>query len=209
MIHSGTIMRTSRTMLGFFNAPVLCLLWLTKHAVDSARLSAPEVVTGVYGGSVTVSCQYDQKLRNYTKYWCKGLVYEHCEIVVKTPKNRYSERSSITDDKEAGVFTVTMTSLSKSDEGMYWCVISRFGRNNHAGVRLRLSNPVISTTTITPPLMTHEEISWWATLRWILFILMLGCVVTTHIITWRIKKGKKTLPNPQLENQNSNIYEAV
>ncbi|KAM6981995.1 CMRF35-like molecule 3 [Tautogolabrus adspersus] len=221
MIHFSPTMRTSRTILGVFNAPVLCFLWLTKHAVDSAGLSAPDVVSGVYGGSVTVSCQYDQRFRNYTKYWCKGLVYEQCKIVVKTPKNRYSDRSSIADDKEAGVFTVTMTSLSESDEGMYWCVISRFGRNTHAGVRLQLSNTVISTTTIKPPLMTHEGISWWAALRWILFILMLCCVVTTHIITWRIKTAEKTRlnqviftvdgpnPKPQLQNQNSNIYEAA
>ncbi|XP_044067275.1 CMRF35-like molecule 3 [Siniperca chuatsi] len=131
----------------FFNAPVLCLFWLTKHAVDLVQLSAPEVVTATYGGSVTVSCQYDHQFREYTKYWCKGPKYELCTIVVKTPRNRYRGRSSIADDKEAGVFTVTMTSLRESDEDTYWCVIARIGWNVYTGVRLCVSHTVITTTT--------------------------------------------------------------
>ncbi|CAJ1084718.1 CMRF35-like molecule 3 [Xyrichtys novacula] len=199
-------MRTSRILLGFFNAPVLCLLWLTKHAVDSAELTAPGEVTGRYGGSVTVSCQYDRKLRNYTKYWCKGQVYERCSIVVKTPRSRDSDRISIQDDKKAGVFNVTMTSLSQSDEDMYWCVIARFGRNPHVGVRLKLTNTVLMTTTSTP-LILYEEASWWMTLRWILIILMLSCVSATHIFTWRIKTARKTWPGQQLCYQNSQNIE--
>ena len=124
--------------LCIFAAPLLCLFWLTKHAVDSVMLSAPEVVTGVYGGSVTVACQYDSAYRDYTKYWCKGEVYELCKIVVKTPRMRHSDRTSITDDKEAGVFTVTVTSLQESDKDLYWCVIARHGRNINTGVRLRV-----------------------------------------------------------------------
>lgn len=123
-----------------FAAPVFCLHWLAKHTVDSAQLSAPGEVTGAYGGSVTVSCQYDHQFRERTKYWCKGPIYELCAIVVKTPKERLSDRSSIADDKEAGVFTVTMTSLRESDENMYWCVIARPGKNVYTGVRLVISH---------------------------------------------------------------------
>ncbi|XP_037627490.1 CMRF35-like molecule 1 isoform X2 [Sebastes umbrosus] len=199
-------MKTSGKLLGFFN--VLCLFWLTKHAVDSAQLSAPDVVTGTYGGSVTVPCQYDHQFREYTKYWCKGPIYELCKIVVKTPKSRHSDRSSIADDKEAGVFTVTMMSLRESDKDMYWCVIARPGRNIFTGVRLRVSQAVITTTastTVSPS--QQDEISWWATLRWILFILMLCCLVSTHIAVWRIKVARKTQLEQQCQYQNSNIYD--
>ncbi|XP_059189051.1 CMRF35-like molecule 3 [Centropristis striata] len=198
-------MRTSGISLGFFNAPVLCLFCLTKHAVDSVQLSAPEVVTGVYGGSVTVPCQYESQFRDYTKYWCKGPIYELCEIVAKTPRMRPSERISITDDKVAGVFTVTMTSLRESDEEMYWCVIAKLGRNYHTGVRLSLSHTVI--TTANPSLvLDQDEISWWAALRWILFIFMLCCVVSTHIAVWRIKAARKIQLRQESQEQNSNIY---
>ncbi|XP_029292163.1 CMRF35-like molecule 3 [Cottoperca gobio] len=189
-------MKTSGISLGFFNASVLCLFWLTKHAVDSVQLSAPEVVTGAYGGSVTVRCQYDQKFRQYTKYWCRGPIYELCDIVVKTPRRQLSERSSIADDKKKGVFTVTMTSLREGDEDMYWCVIARSGRNVYSGVRLSVSHTVITTTTAAnpSPILEQDEISWWATLRWILFILMLCCLVSTHIAVWRIKAARKIQP---------------
>ncbi|XP_034552007.1 CMRF35-like molecule 1 [Notolabrus celidotus] len=199
-------MRTSRTLLGFFNASAFCLFWLTNHAVDSAKLSAPEKVTGAYGGSVTISCQYNQRFRNYTKYWCKGPVYELCTILQKTPKRKDNDRGAIVDDQEAGVFTMTMTSLNKSDEGKYWCVIARLGRNTYIGVQLELSDTVITTTST--PFITNEEASWWMALRWILFSIMLFCVVATHIITWRIKAVRKTPPQQQLHHQNSqNIYD--
>ncbi|XP_041802531.1 CMRF35-like molecule 1 [Chelmon rostratus] len=189
--HSIPTMRTSGILLGFFHAPVLCLFWLTKHAVDSVLLSAPDVVTAAYGGSVTVSCQYDRQFTERTKYWCKGKIYELCSIMVKTPRNRQNDRCSIVDDKRAGVFTVTMTSLTKTDEDMYWCVIARHGKNVYTGVRLRLSHTVTTTTTPTSSSpVTQDEICWWAALRWILLILMLCCLVSTHIIAWRISAGK-------------------
>lgn len=102
-------------------------------------LSAPGSVTAADGGSVTVPCQYDQQFRENTKYWCKGIFYEFCSIVAKTPRNRENNRSSIRDDKEAGVFTVTMTSLRKSDQDIYWCVIATEGRNVHTRVSLLVS----------------------------------------------------------------------
>ncbi|XP_034066931.1 CMRF35-like molecule 1 isoform X2 [Gymnodraco acuticeps] len=192
-------MKTSGISLGFFNAPFLCLFWLrAEHSVDSVRLSAPEVVTGAYGGSLTVPCQYGHKYREYTKYWCRGPIYELCDIVVKTPRVRSSDRSSIADDKIAGVFTVTMSSLRESDEDTYWCVLARPGRNIYTGVRIHVSQPAIRTTTPTT-ILERYEMSWWATLRWIVFILMLCCLVSTHIAVWRIKIARKKRQQPQVQ----------
>lgn len=123
-----------------FAASVLCLLWLPAHAANPVLLSAPKEVRAVPGGSFTVSCHYNHLYRDYTKYWCKGQPYELCTIVVKTPKNRWNGRVFITDHKEMGLFNVTMMSLEKKDEGMYWCVIARKGRNIFTGVRLRISH---------------------------------------------------------------------
>lgn len=125
-------------MFWHFAAPVICLIWLMEHTVDSVQLSAPARVTAEDGGSVTVSCQYDRRFKENTKYWCKGRVYELCKIVVKTPKNRPNKRSFIADN--AGFFNVTMTSLRKSDEGKYWCVIARSGRNVYTGVTLLVNH---------------------------------------------------------------------
>uniref|UniRef100_A0A3Q0RND6 Immunoglobulin domain-containing protein n=1 Tax=Amphilophus citrinellus TaxID=61819 RepID=A0A3Q0RND6_AMPCI len=164
-----------------FPGPAFCLLWLIQHAVESLVLSAPEVVKATSRSSVTVSCQYDLKFKENTKYWCKGKIYEFCNIVVKTPKNRSNDRSFIVDDKEAGVFTVTMKSLRQSDEDQYWCVIATSGRNIFTGVKLFISQAgILQHTTL------YHQISW-VTLRWILFILMLCCLASTHVAVWRIK----------------------
>lgn len=129
-----------------FAAPVFCLLWLMKHTVDSAYLSAPAEVVGTYGGSVKVTCHYNLRFRDYTKYWCKGRFYDLCQIVVKTPRNRLSDRSSITDNKAAGAFTITTTSLQDSDDDVYWCVIATSGKNVNTRVRLRISHTGLTNT---------------------------------------------------------------
>ncbi|XP_053173997.1 CMRF35-like molecule 7 [Scomber japonicus] len=196
-------MRTSRIYVGFFKASVLFVFWLTKHTVDST----PTVVTAEYGGSVEVPCQYDLKFRDNTKYWCKGIVYELCKIVVRG--GQASDRASISDDKEAGVFTVTMTSLRKSDDDVYWCVISSPGRNTHTRVRLVISQTGITPTDTTPTnsslIQGRGEVSWWETLRWIIFIFMLCCLLSTHIIVWRMKAAQK--PQQPKQSQYENIYE--
>lgn len=140
-----------------FAAQFVCLLWLMRHKVDSVELLAPAVVTGENGGSVMISCKYNPVYRNNTKYWCKGKIYELCKIVVKTPRNRPNPRSTIADDKDAGVFTVTMTSLTKNDAGQYWCVISTSGRNVHAGVKLLISRTGIPTGTLKKTLKKFHQ----------------------------------------------------
>ncbi|XP_040917460.1 CMRF35-like molecule 7 [Toxotes jaculatrix] len=204
------MMKTTGMFDGFFDATVLCLIWLTKHTVDSVQLSAPEEVTAAYGGSVTVSCQYDHQFRENTKYWCKGRVYDLCAIVVKTPRKRPNDRTYIADNKEAGVFTVTMTSLRDSDQDSYWCVISTSGRNIYTRVKLLISHTVVTTTTTTPdisPRLKHDETSWWEALRWILFILMLFCLVSAHIAVWRKKVERKICLRKKFHCENANNYE--
>ncbi|XP_040050405.2 CMRF35-like molecule 3 [Gasterosteus aculeatus] len=194
-------MKTSGLSLGLLNAPLLCLFWLTKHAVASAQLSAPEVVTGAYGGSVAVPCQYDRQFRDNIKYWCRGPLYDLCQIVAETPRRRPEERGSIADDKKAGVFTVTMDSLREADNGKYWCVINRPGRDIHTGVKLLVSHTVMTTTTT---LLEPDVTSWWMTLRWISFILMLCCLVSTRIAEWKTTAARK-IRRQQFQYLNSNI----
>uniref|UniRef100_A0A3Q2YT32 Immunoglobulin V-set domain-containing protein n=1 Tax=Hippocampus comes TaxID=109280 RepID=A0A3Q2YT32_HIPCM len=111
------------------NSPLLFILWLPKQSAVPDELKAPKVVRGAFGESLTVPCRYQPQFRNNTKYWCRGPIYELCKIVAKTPKQRNHDRWSIADDKEAGVFIVTMRALRPSDKDMYWCVVARPGRN--------------------------------------------------------------------------------
>lgn len=79
--------------------------------------------------SIAISCQCNPYYRQNTKQWCRGPSLDYCQIVVKTSKPRVTERSYIMEDMNAEVFTVTMSALRQSEEGRYWCVISRPGRN--------------------------------------------------------------------------------
>ncbi|KAF0035709.1 hypothetical protein F2P81_011021 [Scophthalmus maximus] len=112
-------MKITGIFVGFLDATLLCLVWLKEPTLASGQLTAPDVVVAAAGGSVTVACRYGYGYRRHTKYWCKGPVYETCAILVKTPRNRPSDRASIVDNSKAGVFTVTMTSLRDDDEDVY------------------------------------------------------------------------------------------
>nr|XP_043893571.1 CMRF35-like molecule 7 isoform X2 [Solea senegalensis] len=195
---NGTVTGIMWRLFFHLSAVALGLIWQSKHTVASDGLSTPDEVTAAHGGSVTVECHYDQQFRENTKYWCKGPVYVYCKIVAKTPRNRPSDRCFIADDKEAGVFTVTMTGLQDSDDDLYWCVIAKGGLNIHTPVRLLVSHTVVTPTafpTVVTPTPTwtlgHDDISWWATLRWILFVCMMCCLVSVHIVVWGNRRWKK------------------
>ncbi|KAM8829938.1 CMRF35-like molecule 2 isoform 1-T1 [Synchiropus picturatus] len=193
-------MRTLGFVACFFNAALLSP-WLAEEA--AAQISAPDVVTAVEGGTVKVSCSYDGMYKSNTKYWCKGPVYEMCLIVAKTPKRRHTSGVSITDDREANVITVIMSSVQEGDEGMYWCVISRPGRNVFSGVRLVISNTVTTTTAAPsdpPPTSECSEVRWWQTLRWIFFTIMTACPMITYTAVWRINNIEKSRRRRQYLN---------
>uniref|UniRef100_A0A3B3WBC8 Immunoglobulin domain-containing protein n=1 Tax=Poecilia mexicana TaxID=48701 RepID=A0A3B3WBC8_9TELE len=142
-----------------FAVPFLCLLLLMKDKVDSVDLLAPEEVTASPGGLVKVACQYDLQFKERPKYWCKGSVYEFCRVLVKTTSRTQHDRYFIADDRAAGVFTVTMTSLVESDEDKYWCVISRYGRNIFKGVRLVITQTVVNVIILSAS-SSLEEINF-------------------------------------------------
>ncbi|PWA31642.1 hypothetical protein CCH79_00006563, partial [Gambusia affinis] len=166
-----------------------------KNKVDSADLLAPEEVTASPGGLVKIACQYDLQFKERPKYWCKGSIYELCSILVKTTRKTQRDRFFIADDREAGIFTVTMTSLMESDEDKYWCVISRSGRNVYKSVRLVITQTATTPSTTKSSFLTQQETSLWASLRWFLFLVTLGCLAMTHVVVWRMEASR----NPESE----------
>uniref|UniRef100_A0A674A276 Immunoglobulin domain-containing protein n=1 Tax=Salmo trutta TaxID=8032 RepID=A0A674A276_SALTR len=79
------------------------------------------------GGSITFPCSYDLNHINHVKYWCKGLRWDACSYVVRTDHPKSSGKTSISDDINKRIFTVTMTDLTSWDygnyryTGWYWC----------------------------------------------------------------------------------------
>ncbi|XP_029305106.1 uncharacterized protein LOC115019718 isoform X2 [Cottoperca gobio] len=76
------------------------------------------------GGSVSIPCLYESKYRDNVKCLCKGKKWPNCKYVVKTNQLDNSEEFSISDDKNQGIFTVTINHLT-DDDSSYWCSVER------------------------------------------------------------------------------------
>ncbi|XP_032768927.1 CMRF-35-like molecule 4 isoform X2 [Rattus rattus] len=105
-------------------------LWLPSALLLSqvpgcVPLHGPSSVTGTVGESLSVTCQYAERLKMNKKYWCRGSLTLHCEDIVKTGGSEESRdgRVSIRDDPDNLTFTVTLQSLTLEDAGTYMCAV--------------------------------------------------------------------------------------
>ncbi|KAL1005438.1 hypothetical protein UPYG_G00059130 [Umbra pygmaea] len=82
-------------------------------------------VTGFFGGTVIIYCQYDNKHISNDKYFCMGPKYSwNCKDNIRTgAKNTWyhNGRFSLYDDTEVNYFMVVIRQLTRQDEGTYWC----------------------------------------------------------------------------------------
>ena len=80
------------------------------------------VMTGAYGGSVNITCKYQDSLSEFL-YLCRAQSAGHCELeeLLVTSLLPHQSRYFLNKDKHDGVFTVTITDLRSEDAGIYWC----------------------------------------------------------------------------------------
>ncbi|KAL1281420.1 hypothetical protein QQF64_000223 [Cirrhinus molitorella] len=75
-------------------------------------------------GKVEICCPYQSKYKEHKKYLCRGECQRlYKDKVVESGSAAKDERFSLTDNKTAHVFTVTITDLRIEDRGQYWCGI--------------------------------------------------------------------------------------
>ncbi|XP_035390620.1 uncharacterized protein LOC113591735 [Electrophorus electricus] len=93
----------------------------TNYQVKIQLAIKPELTCHL-GENISIRCHYNQDLRDFVKFLCTGqqtkCVHEGVRVTSEKPKHG---RLSLTDDVSAGVFTVTIASLTKEDSGKYWC----------------------------------------------------------------------------------------
>ncbi|XP_036373570.1 CMRF35-like molecule 9 [Megalops cyprinoides] len=104
-------------------APLLFLLLFFSGLPGFHSVKTVSKVTVQRGGSVTIPCHYDQKYKDYVKYWCRGYSWPTCTVIARTDSTRRREDVSITDDPAQQVFTVTMRNLQERDSNKYWCAV--------------------------------------------------------------------------------------
>ncbi|XP_048467769.1 polymeric immunoglobulin receptor-like [Rhincodon typus] len=151
------------------------------RAVSGAILTGPAVINGSVGQSVTIRCKYNKYYRTSPKYWCKGDNREDCVILIETQgprKTNSGGRIIIAVDDDAGEFFVTMERLTKNDQGLYWCGISRFLWDLLSPVELNVAEGTKIPLAGSP---SEEEILRqnslyyfiWSILRWVFFAILL------------------------------------
>ncbi|XP_029518774.2 CMRF35-like molecule 3 isoform X2 [Oncorhynchus nerka] len=122
----------------WINLSILSLL-------KASSLSGPSEVKSVVGETVHVSCQYHQFNRDKVKFWCRGYHWYFCTVIIRSdqPKHLTSD-IQILDDKNLGLFTVSMKGAKAEDSGWYWCAIERASRTLAFRLQLTVSEWLVS-----------------------------------------------------------------
>ncbi|XP_065596261.1 LOW QUALITY PROTEIN: triggering receptor expressed on myeloid cells 2-like [Cyrtonyx montezumae] len=126
--------------------PLLLLCWTDMEKLMhlilvfvSASCAAENItlVYGTEGGTISVNCTYNPRQQRWReKSWCKQIDESKCQHVVSARrfwlpflKNR-NGTTSISDNIQDGVLTVTMRRLKKQDAGLYQCKTDYLGETN-------------------------------------------------------------------------------
>ncbi|XP_050927407.1 CMRF35-like molecule 1 isoform X18 [Lates calcarifer] len=106
------------------------------------------------GGNMTVACNF--KLPGGKKIFCKNECKEDKDILIKTVKDRAQSGRYSIEYKEGTLLVsstllyVTITQLTKSDSGRYWCGLERTGfLDGYDEIDLRVTDASTSTTSTT------------------------------------------------------------
>uniref|UniRef100_A0A672F1J3 Immunoglobulin domain-containing protein n=1 Tax=Salarias fasciatus TaxID=181472 RepID=A0A672F1J3_SALFA len=99
-------------------------------------------VFGYLGGDVNVTCPYDPGYENYEKYLCKNKCDDN-DVLITTTDNK-NVRFSISDKKNIAKFLVTISNVTASDAGKYWCGVTRTGKDLYQEVKIQLTKGTLS-----------------------------------------------------------------
>ncbi|XP_070416167.1 CMRF35-like molecule 1 isoform X5 [Equus przewalskii] len=128
----------------------------------SFDIRGPKVMRGPERGSLTVRCRYGPGWKTHRKWWCRGVDWARCKILVITTGSEQEverDRVSIRDDQRNLTFTVTMEELRRDDEDTYWCGIERTGADPGFQVKVTIDPAPVTPeeTRVSPTVTSHHS----------------------------------------------------
>ncbi|XP_034148656.1 polymeric immunoglobulin receptor isoform X2 [Esox lucius] len=132
----------------------LILIILSRGSGVQAAASSVSTVSKLSvekGKSITVPCRYDQRYRQYFKYWCRGDYWNSCSTLAHTNQPKISGTVLISDDNTQTIFSVTMLDLKPEDSGYYWCAVETTGQDLRSYLHL-------SVTSGSPGLYVEQQL---------------------------------------------------
>uniref|UniRef100_A0AAR2JPH5 Polymeric immunoglobulin receptor-like n=1 Tax=Pygocentrus nattereri TaxID=42514 RepID=A0AAR2JPH5_PYGNA len=98
---------------------------------------------GYIGETLTISCEHPPTLRASLKHFCKEDENLICQDI------RAAGKYSLSDHSQPGLFTVTISNLTLSDAGVYWCgVETSEGHISYTSLTTRVQISIITSKVI-------------------------------------------------------------
>ncbi|AWP06010.1 Hypothetical protein SMAX5B_007422 [Scophthalmus maximus] len=118
-------------------------------------VGAPVWQTAHLGGSVTINCTYPREEEGPIKHFCRQNEDVQCKTLIEAHTSGYTKlsRFSLKDHEEQGVYTVTMSMLTRDDAGRYRCALQTVKDNAMkylTEIHLHIFNRDDKTQTIKP-----------------------------------------------------------
>uniref|UniRef100_A0A8C1NZ15 Immunoglobulin domain-containing protein n=1 Tax=Cyprinus carpio TaxID=7962 RepID=A0A8C1NZ15_CYPCA len=141
----------------------MCVVLLVFSSICTVVVGAPVTVTGYRGERFDIRCPYQSGYESNPKYLCKGACnIVNTVIMVKSGSPAKDQRFSLSDNRTARVFTVTITDLRLADEGQYWCGVERsLSADVYSEIMLlvKQAEPSFFSTTETNPQSSSITVS--------------------------------------------------
>nr|XP_048301382.1 trem-like transcript 4 protein [Myodes glareolus] len=190
-------------------SPILLVLLASGSWAQDA-----ELLPAVEGQTIFVKCQYNSSQHSKEKIWCQKTSTESCKSLVSSlSTDKQWPKFFIREYPKSHFFTVTMTTLTVRDSGLYVCGISGNSREIiilksiylavSKGHPTTTASAMIPTWTRTkaPPFNTTKDLSTVFarfSISSIVVLIVCGLLIKTLIftvlfaVTWRSFGGQTT-----------------
>ncbi|XP_031145068.1 uncharacterized protein LOC116042811 [Sander lucioperca] len=123
-------MRISLKVIIYLMTASVSLLAVTgnKERPDNINCDkSPVIQKACHGGSATINCEYPKTKESNVKHFCREDGNFNCTNLISTYTSNHTIRGrfSLIDDKQQGIYTVIISTLTQDDAGRYRCVMER------------------------------------------------------------------------------------